>query len=139
MERPLVAPLLMCAQHGRWLEGERPLWRLIAPTISGRQGRCREAGSGGSRKQNCGLRNTKHVRGYPSRASWQQAAKPNAIKDLGSKRDKRAEKVNVLTWGDLLSGFQSNPDCEVRLRQQGSAEVIVPIFFSGRTEHQEDE
>ena len=102
---------------------------MIAPTISGRQGRCREAGSGGSRKQNCGLRNTKHVRGYPSRASWQQAAKPNAIKDLGSKRDKRAEKVNVLTWGDLLSGFQSNPDCEVRLRQQGSAEVIVPIFF----------
>ena len=85
-----------------------------------------------SRKQNCGLRNTKHVRGYPSRASWQQAAKPNAIKDLGSKRDKRAGKVNVLTWGDLLSGFQSNPDCEVRLRQQGSAEVIVPNFFFGK-------
>ena len=98
--KPLV--LFLCAQHGRWLEGERPLWRLIAPTISGRQGRCREARSGGSRKQTCGLRNTKRIRGCPSRASWQETTKPNAIKGLGSKCDKRAEKVNVLTWGDLL-------------------------------------
>jgi hypothetical protein len=100
--RRQLRPLLLCAQHGRWLKGERPLQRLIAPTVSGRQGRCREARSGGSRKQTCGLRNTKRVRGCPSRASWQQATKPNAIKGLGSKRDKRAEKVNVLTWGDLL-------------------------------------
>jgi hypothetical protein len=28
--------------------------------------------------------------------------KPKAIKGLGSKHDKRAGKVNVLTWGDLL-------------------------------------
>jgi hypothetical protein len=49
-----------------------------------------------SRKQICGLMNTK----------------PDAIKGLGSKCDKGAEKVNVLTlrqaqgtaWGDLLSG-----------------------------------
>ena len=95
-------PTRLCAQHGRWLEGERPLWRLIAPTISGRQGRCREARSGGSRKQNCGSRNTKHVRGYPSQASWHETTKPKAIKDLGSKQAGRAEKVNVLTWGDLL-------------------------------------
>ena len=71
-------------------------------TLSGRQGRCREARSGGSRKQICGLKNTKRVGGYPSRASWQQATKPNAIKGLGSKRDRRAEKDNVLTWGDRL-------------------------------------
>jgi hypothetical protein len=35
---------------------------------------------------------------------------------LGSKCDKGAGKVNVLTWGDLSSGFQSNSGCEVRLR-----------------------
>jgi predicted RNA-binding Zn-ribbon protein involved in translation (DUF1610 family) len=52
-------PFCLCAQHGRWLTGERPIWRLIAPTISGRQGRHREVGSGGSRKQTCDLRNTK--------------------------------------------------------------------------------
>ena len=28
---------------------------------------------------------------------WQKATKPNAIMGLGSKRDRRAEKVNVLT------------------------------------------
>jgi len=28
--------------------------------------------------------------------------KPKAIKGLGSKQAGRAEKVNVLTWGDLL-------------------------------------
>jgi hypothetical protein len=38
-----------------------------------------------------------------------------------------------------LSGYQSNPDSDVRLRQQGSAEAIVPEFFSGRAEQQEDE
>lgn len=48
------------------------------------------------------MRNTKRKRGYPSRASWQTTTKPKAIKDLGSKCDKDAGKVNVLTWGDLL-------------------------------------
>ena len=94
----------MCAQHGRWLESERLLWRLIAPTISERQGRCREARSGGSQEQTYGLRNTKRVRGCPSRASWHHTTKPNAIKGLGSKRDKRVGKVNELTWGDLSFG-----------------------------------
>jgi hypothetical protein len=58
---------------------------------------------------------------------------------LGSKRDKRAEKVNVLTWGDLLPGYQSKSDRDVRLRQQESAEAIVPEVFLGRAEHREDE
>ena len=34
-----------------------------------------------------------------------------------------------LPEGDLSSGFQSNSGSDVRLRRQGSAEVIVPIFF----------
>ena len=111
-----------------------------SPTISGRQGCCREARSGGSRKQICGLRNTKHVRGYPSRASWQGATKPKAIQGLGSKQAERAEKVKVLTWGDLLPGYQSKSESEARLRHQGSAEAIVlEVFFSGRAEHREAE
>jgi hypothetical protein len=32
--------------------------------------------------------------------------KPDAIKSLGSKCDKGAGKVNVLTWGDLSSGYR---------------------------------
>ena len=39
---------------------------------------------------------------------------------------KRAEKVNVLIWGDLPFGYQSNPGSDVRLRRQGSADAIVP-------------
>jgi hypothetical protein len=53
----------MCAQHGRWLEGERPLWRLIALTISREQGRHREVGSEGSWRQTCDLMNKKLIRG----------------------------------------------------------------------------
>ena len=49
-----------------------------------------------------------------------------AIKGRSGKLGKRAGKVNVLTWGDLPSGYQSNPDSDVRLRRQGSAEAIVP-------------
>jgi len=53
----------VCAQHGRWLEGERPLWRLIALTISREQGRHREVGSEGSWRQTCDLMNKKLIRG----------------------------------------------------------------------------
>jgi hypothetical protein len=55
--------LYLCAQHGRWLEGERPLWRLIALTISREQGRHREVGSEGSWRQTCDLMNKKLIRG----------------------------------------------------------------------------
>jgi len=55
--------LIMCAQHGRCLAGERPVWRLVAATISQGQGRHCEVGSGGSRRQTCDLRNTKPIRG----------------------------------------------------------------------------
>jgi hypothetical protein len=49
-----------------------------------------------------------------------------AIKGQSGKLGKRAGKVNVLTWGDLPFGYQSNPGSDVRLRRQGSAEAIVP-------------
>ena len=61
------------------------------------------------------------------RASWQVTAKPDAIKGQSGKRGKDARKVNVLTWGDLPPGCQSNPNCEVWLRWQESAEAIVPL------------
>ena len=50
-----------------------------------------------------------------------------AIKSQSGKLGKRAGKVNVLTRGDLSSGYQSNPDSDVRLRRQGSADAIVPL------------
>jgi len=63
-----------------------------------------------------------------------------AIKGRSGKLGKRAGKVNVLTRGDLLSGYQNNPDrerCQVEAAgvsrgQSTTAEV-------GRAEHQEDE
>jgi len=49
-----------------------------------------------------------------------------AIKGRSGKLGKRAEKVNVLTWGDLLSGYRrSNLGREAKLRQQESADAIV--------------
>lgn len=67
------------------------------------------------------------------RASWQATMKPNVTKSQSSKFSRCARKASVLTWGDLpsscMSGgkaFSSNPGREARLRQQGSAEAIVP-------------
>ena len=50
-----------------------------------------------------------------------------AIKGRSGKLGKRAEKVNVLTWGDLLSGYRSSSNLgrDAKLRQQESAEAIV--------------
>ena len=99
-----VPLFFMYAQHGRWLESARLLRRLIAPTVSGRQGRHREVGSEGSWKQTCVLRNTNHIRGCARRASWQETMKPDAIKGGRSKWGKGAGTVNVLIWGDLSQG-----------------------------------
>jgi hypothetical protein len=53
---------------------------------------------------------------------------------------KRARKVNVLTWGDLpLDRKTGNPDREVRLDWQGSAEAIVPSFFREGLNNEKDE
>ena len=50
-----------------------------------------------------------------------------AIKGQSGKLGKRAGKVNVLIWGDLLSGYRSsNLGREDKLRQQESADAIVP-------------
>ena len=62
------------------------------------------------------------------RARWLGTTKPNAIKGQSGKPNKGARKVNVLTWGDLSSGYQSNPDSDVRLRRQESAEATVPLL-----------
>ena len=51
------------------------------------------------------------------------------IKGQSGKSGQGARKVNVLIWGDLLSGQTSgNPPREGRLRRQGSAEAIVPVW-----------
>jgi hypothetical protein len=50
-----------------------------------------------------------------------------AIKGQSSKLGKRAGKVNVLIWGDPLSGYRSsNLGREDKLRQQESADAIIP-------------
>ncbi len=76
--------------------------------------------------------------GHHSGASWHRAAKPDAIKGWGGKWGRGAGKVNVLTWGDLPPRRENgNPDREVRLRRQGSAEAIVPPRQAGRAERRE--
>ena len=50
-----------------------------------------------------------------------------AIKGRSGKLGKRAGKVNVLIWGNLLSGYRrSNLGREDKLRQQESADAIIP-------------
>ena len=95
----------MCARHGHWLEGERPLRRLIAPTVSGRQGRRREAGSEGSRRQNCDLRDTNPIRGCEAGRVGKQQQSPmrsraKAVNGAGV-QGKWQASLHVLTRGDL--------------------------------------
>jgi len=97
-------PAGWCAQHERCLGGERPLRRLIAPTVSQRQGRRREAESEGSRRQTCDRRDTNPIGGHTSRASWPPTAKPDAIKGGCGRWGRGAGKGNALTWGDLSPG-----------------------------------
>jgi hypothetical protein len=53
--------------------------------------------------------------------------KAKTIKGQSGKLGRGAEKVNVLTWGDLSASCESsNPGREIRLRRQESAEAIVP-------------
>jgi len=102
----------LCAQHGQQLGGVSPLWRLMAPTISRRQLRRREAGWEGSWRRNRDSRNTwcseavrallccAYKAGRSGRASnpWRS---PMSIKGPSRRRGGCAMKVAGLTWGDL--------------------------------------
>ena len=46
--------------------------------------------------------------------------------------DEHESHKRLSKWEDPSSGFQSNSGSDVRLRQQGSAEIIVPTFFLGK-------
>ena len=133
-------PILLYAQHGRWLESARLLRRLIAPTVSGKQGRHREVGSEGSWKQTCDLRNTNRIGGRFRRASWHKTTKPDAIKGGGGKCGKGAGTVNVLIWGDLSpGGLRPQPSSRGEAEAAGVSRghsTDRSQFVSGRAERQ---
>jgi len=54
------------------------------------------------------LRNTNRLGGTIGRASERPITQPWAIKGGWSRGGKAAEKVSVLTWGDLLSSRQAS-------------------------------
>jgi hypothetical protein len=63
---------------------------------------------------------------------WARNHKVQVIKGQSGKSGWDARKVNVLIWGDLLSGQSiGNPLRERRLKRQGSAEAIVPVRSHG--------
>ncbi len=54
-------PFSLCARHGAELGGESPLRAVMIGTVSQGQGRRREAGSEGSRRQNPDLTNRNRI------------------------------------------------------------------------------
>ncbi len=59
----------------------------------------------------------------------------HVIKGQSRKSGKCAGKVNVLNWGGLLSGGTCcNPNCKIGLREQESAEAIVPSVVGNHRE-----
>ena len=58
---------------------------------------------------------------------WAMYHEVQAIKRQSSKSGKCAEKVNVLIWGDLSPREKNrNPNREIGLRRQESADTIIP-------------
>ena len=70
-------------------------------TVAEPQGDAREGGAERSGKQICDHRNTNRQRGRVRAASVLANAKPKAHQDAPSRAGWRAEKVQVLTRGDL--------------------------------------
>ena len=66
---------------------------------------------------------------------WANYHEVQVIKGQSSKLGKCAEKVDVLNWGGLLScGTCRNPNCKIGLREQESAEAIVPRVVGNHRE-----
>ena len=109
---------------------------MIAPTVSQGQGLRREAGSGGSRRQTCDLRNTNLIRGCAAGRVGTRQRSPM------QSRAKAVNEASVQGKSTFLPGetcrqamMDGNPGREARLRRQGSAEAIVPALL-GRAERQ---
>ena len=96
-----ITSVLLCARHGRNLGGESPLRGVVPLTVSRRQGRHREVGSGGSRRQNLGPRNTNLVIRPCSPDERATSREVHGTKGLRGARGGREGKDCVLTRGDL--------------------------------------
>jgi len=75
------------------------------------------------------MMNKKPIGGCEAGRAGTRQRRPKQSRSSKWARD--AGKVNALTWGDLSSGYESNPGSDVRLRRQGSAEAIVPTDREG--------
>jgi hypothetical protein len=115
-----------CAQHVHRLEGERPLRRKIAPTVSQRQGRHREVGFEGSWRQTCDLRNTNPIRGCEVGRVGEERRSPKQSKAEAVNGARVQGKSMNLPGETCWQAGNGNPGWKARLRQQGSAEAIVP-------------
>ena len=84
------------------LGGESPLQAVVVGTVSRRQGRCREAGSEGSRRQNPDSTNRNRIEGRRGRVTRQWTGMPDNHSDarVGKSGEGRG-KESCLTLGDL--------------------------------------
>ncbi|CAB3389753.1 protein of unknown function [Kyrpidia spormannii] len=88
----------------------------------------REVGSEGSWRQTHGPMNKNLIRGYAVRMSWQDTAKSKGCQRAAAEYMRRARGRSTLLPGEACRIRQGtgNPDREVRLNRQESAEGIVP-------------
>jgi hypothetical protein len=124
------------ARHGQQPGGESPLERAVVLAPSQWQGRHREVGSEGSRRQSSDPRNTNRIRGWAVWVSRQGTAKPDTTKTLSGKCGGAGATAAVLIRGDL-SGCRVRPTAIVARRawtRQESAAAIVPagITIAGK-------
>ena len=80
---------------------ERNSTEPMAVTVAERQGQSREGEAERSRKQMCERRNTNGQRGRVRATSWLGTAKSKGHQDASGRVRRRAQKVHVLTRGDL--------------------------------------
>ena len=80
---------------------ERNSTEPMAVTVAERQGQSREGEAERSRKQMCERRNTNGQRGRVRATSWLGTAKSKGHQDASGRVRRRAQKVHVLTRGDI--------------------------------------
>src|ERR1700690_346982 len=100
-------------------QDERSLTEPMAVTVAERQGRAREGQAERSCKQMRKRRNTNGQRGRGGAASWRGTAKSQGHQDASGRGRRHAQKVHVLTRGDL----QRESAGEVS-RDRSSVEVV---------------
>ena len=125
----------VCARHGRGLMGWKSPAEEIAPTASRRQGRHREVGSGGSRRQTCEPMNKNRIGGAAELGELARRSEARGYPKGGGVDAAVAQGRSTFLPGETCSGaLGASRTGRGGKPEQESAEGIVPGCVAKRSD-----